>query len=406
MAGTVGGDTSRLAADAISRRATAALLVSATERRDLRMEPEPEPELLGAARRLSGLWRAKGKTMRGGSTEEFLQLDVSASGVVTGMVDSDGDGVWTEDDCKIAPGTFDSASGALAFVQIYAEPELLDVRWSARYDAATDTLRDGKWATDDGPGGTFRAARTTEEKMRNRRRRREGEETRHGIAAASVPAVDTSVDWLSKPSVKRAQLHRVMTRACCVPCECTPTVMGVGCTTHHPTGRRVFDPDRDLAKRPQLYPVWGTTYEELANIGGPGVRLYFSLLRFLPVAFAVLGLLFAAPMTFNLKGGTFELNSAQSFFDGTTTLGKLPALSTIGSLTRADVNATNERKCVGGSIDMCCGSCVTAESESQTETQLLVYSVLNALATLVLTAMVRVMKRQKAALDGLSDAAM
>ena len=66
-----------LAADAISRRATAALLVSATERRDLRMEPEPEPELLGAAQRLSGLWRAKGKTMRGGSTEEFLQLDVS-----------------------------------------------------------------------------------------------------------------------------------------------------------------------------------------------------------------------------------------------------------------------------------------------------------------------------------------
>ena len=47
------------------------------------MEPEPEPELLGAAQRLSGLWRAKGKTMRGGSTEEFLQLDVSASGVVT-----------------------------------------------------------------------------------------------------------------------------------------------------------------------------------------------------------------------------------------------------------------------------------------------------------------------------------
>ena len=381
--------------------------------RDLGMEPEPEPEPpLGAAQQLSGLWRAKGKTMRGGRTEEFLQLDVSASGVVTGMVDSDGDGVWTEDDCKIAPGTFDAASGALAFVQIYAEPELLDVRWSARYDAATDTLTGGEWATDDGPGGTFRAARTTEEKMRNRRRRREEEETRRGSAAAPGPAPDTSVDWLSRPSVERAQLHRVMTRACCVPCHCTPTEMGVGCTTHHPTGRRVFDPDswvegdeRDVAKRPQLYPVWGTTYEELANIGGPGVRLYFSLLRFLPVAFAVLGLLFAAPMTFNLQGGTFELNSARSFFDGSTTLGKL-ALSTIGSLTRADVNATNERECAGGSVDLCCGSCVTADSESQTETQLLVYSVLNALAALALTATVRVMKRRKAALDGLSDAAM
>ena len=130
------------------------------------MEPEPEPEPpLGAAQQLSGLWRAKGKTMRGGRTEEFLQLDVSASGVVTGMVDSDGDGVWTEDDCKIAPGTFDAASGALAFVQIYAEPELLDVRWSARYDAATDTLTGGEWATDGGPGGTFRAARTTDKSV-------------------------------------------------------------------------------------------------------------------------------------------------------------------------------------------------------------------------------------------------
>ena len=137
--------------------------------RDLGMEPEPEPEPpLGAAQQLSGLWRAKGKTMRGGRTEEFLQLDVSASGVVTGMVDSDGDGVWSEDDCRIASGLFNGASNIVRFVQIYAAKELLDVRWTARYDKATDTFTDGSWMTDDGPGGVFSMERTTEEQMLNR----------------------------------------------------------------------------------------------------------------------------------------------------------------------------------------------------------------------------------------------
>ena len=70
------------------------------------------------------------------------------------------------------------------------------------------------------------------------------------------------------------------------------------------------------------------------------------------------------------------------------------------------VGIRHERECAGGSVDLCCGSCVTADSESQTETQLLGYSVLNARAALALTATVRVMKRRKAALDGLSDAAM
>ena len=142
----------------------------------------------GAAH-LSGLWRARGKTTEGEDTEEFLQLDVTAGGVVTGMVDSDGDGVWTEKDCKIAPGQFDTASGEVTFVQIYAEPQLLDVRWSARYDAATDTLTDGQWSSveydgTDGAGGTFCAARTTEGEMRNRRQPDAGEE----------PAPDSSVE--------------------------------------------------------------------------------------------------------------------------------------------------------------------------------------------------------------------
>ena len=72
-------------------------------------------------------------------------------------------------------------SGEVTFVQIYAEPQLLDVRWSARYDAATDTLTDGQWSSveydgTDGAGGTFCAARTTEGEMRNRRQPDAGEE--------------------------------------------------------------------------------------------------------------------------------------------------------------------------------------------------------------------------------------
>ena len=104
----------------------------------------------------------------GAQTEEFLQLDVRVSGRVSGMVDSDGDGVWSEDDCRIASGLFNGASNIVRFVQIYAAKELLDVRWTARYDKATDTFTDGSWMTDDGPGGVFSMERTTEEQMLNR----------------------------------------------------------------------------------------------------------------------------------------------------------------------------------------------------------------------------------------------
>ena len=137
--------------------------------------PEPEPELLPPLppvpmnpASLTGLWRAWGSVQSGGQTEEFLQLDVRVSGRVSGMVDSDGDGVWSEDDCRIASGLFNGASNIVRFVQIYAAKELLDVRWTARYDKATDTFTDGSWMTDDGPGGVFSMERTTEEQMLNR----------------------------------------------------------------------------------------------------------------------------------------------------------------------------------------------------------------------------------------------
>ena len=36
------------------------------------------------------------------------------------MVDSDGDGVWTEEDCKLANGSFDAYTGVLSFDQVRA----------------------------------------------------------------------------------------------------------------------------------------------------------------------------------------------------------------------------------------------------------------------------------------------
>ena len=91
-----------------------------------------------------------------------------------------------------------------------------------------------------------------------------------------------------------------MSRACYIP---DPTTA---------TGRRLFDPDNwDASKdpKPQLYPIWGTTPDELSAIGGAGVRVYFAVLRFLPLAFTGLALIMAPPVAFNLNGGMFELDS-------------------------------------------------------------------------------------------------
>jgi hypothetical protein len=67
-------------------------------------------------------------------------------------------------------------------------------------------------------------------------------------------------------------------------------------------GRRVFDRDNWEEEKdgiPKLYPVWGTTKDDLAVIGGPGVRIYFDLLRFLPLAYLVLGRSYIPPEMFN-----------------------------------------------------------------------------------------------------------
>ena len=125
-----------------------------------------------------GLWRAFGLTQDGSETEEFLQLRVAADGTVTGMVDSDGDGVWTEEDCRIANGFFDGATCSLQFDQVYDDnPSAEDrrtgfdkTRWEAVYDPSSDSFVQGQWSTAVGGAGTFECERTTEEAMRNRKR--------------------------------------------------------------------------------------------------------------------------------------------------------------------------------------------------------------------------------------------
>ena len=49
-------------------------------------------------------------------------MTAAADGTVTGMVDSDGDGVWTEEDCKLANGFFDAQTGVLSFDQVRIRP--------------------------------------------------------------------------------------------------------------------------------------------------------------------------------------------------------------------------------------------------------------------------------------------
>ena len=128
---------------------------------------------------ISGLWRAFGAIADGSKAEEFLQLHVAADGTVTGMVDSDGDGVWTEEDCRLANGFFDGATCSIRFDQVYddnpTEEDRLagfdKTRWQAVYDPSSNRFVKGQWTTAVGSAGSFECERTTEEAMRNRNKR-------------------------------------------------------------------------------------------------------------------------------------------------------------------------------------------------------------------------------------------
>ena len=126
---------------------------------------------------ISGLWRAFGSTKYGLEAEEFLQLRVADDGTVTGMVDSDGDGIWTEADCRLANGFFDGATCLIQFDQVYDDnPTEQDrcsgfdkTRWEAVYDPSSDKIVKGQWSTAAGSAGIFECERTTANAMRNRR---------------------------------------------------------------------------------------------------------------------------------------------------------------------------------------------------------------------------------------------
>jgi hypothetical protein len=83
---------------------------------------------------VSGLWRSTGAVkdglllgdgplqratliheVRAVAEEEFLKLEVSADGKVSGMIDSDGSGDWSEKDYKVEGGSFDTSTLELRF---------------------------------------------------------------------------------------------------------------------------------------------------------------------------------------------------------------------------------------------------------------------------------------------------
>ncbi len=202
-----------------------------------------------------------------------------------------------------------------------------------------------------------------------------------------------------------------MVRPCWVPCKVDK---------QHPTGRRTFDrdgwqdewferPDKLEQERPRLYPIWGTTADELAVIGGPGVRLYFALLRLVSSVFFLLAVLMTAPIVINLLGEMYNMPAARDFivddYDATTGEGLSPfgrtfwARTTLGGLTRCNVSAQQPNNFA---------TCDEPEDEanSATATQLLVYACIDLLAACIVLLVVRRVNNRKVELDELSDAAM
>ena len=186
------------------------------------MAADPAAQKAVEPSELTGLWRAIGVNVAGEMEEEFLQLDVSSVGVVTGMVDSDGDGVWSEEDCRLANGVFDAQTSQLRFDQVYDDsPPVADVQsgfdktaWVGRYDASSGLIVDGKWSTTAGVIGKFRLERTTEEQMRNRVTAASSppdtftgkhlQELRiTGLRTQGTPGQPGSVDWVTAPDKER-----------------------------------------------------------------------------------------------------------------------------------------------------------------------------------------------------------
>jgi hypothetical protein len=50
---------------------------------------------------INGVWVSIGRMADGIDEEELVFLEATADGVVAGMIDSDNDGSWTKEDCKV-----------------------------------------------------------------------------------------------------------------------------------------------------------------------------------------------------------------------------------------------------------------------------------------------------------------
>jgi hypothetical protein len=235
----------------------------------------------------------------------------------------------------------------------------------------------------------------------------------------TLDALDASstVGWRSEPQVTRAKVHRKMVRPCWVPCEVDK---------QHPTGRRTFDPDRwryewlddpekSEEERPRLYPIWSTTPDELAVIGGSGVRLYFALLRLVTSVFFMLAVIMTGPICINLLGEMYDMPAAREFVtdehqvqapgQGDEEEGMVSpfgqtfwARTTLGGLSRCNVTEQMPNNFV---------DCDVPQDESGvTSKRLLWYACLDLLAALIVLIIVKKMKARKMELDELSDAAM
>ena len=107
---------------------------------------------------LAGEWEATGQLT--GQTDvvetEWLLLEVSSSGQLSGLVD-DGDGVIGADDCRIENShcTVENDVYHVAFDQIYSDGAV--TRWECVYCQERDMLVAGRWEGD--VSGTFQAQR-------------------------------------------------------------------------------------------------------------------------------------------------------------------------------------------------------------------------------------------------------
>ena len=122
---------------------------------------------------LTGYWKATGRKAdadgKGEKQTEFLKLEVDSTGVVTGLVDVNGDGVFNAEDCQIDNGKIDLDTGAFSLEQIWPpDPDDSDdegetIYWSADYDFDKDRLVNGEWRDEDqNLTGTFSAKRDHE----------------------------------------------------------------------------------------------------------------------------------------------------------------------------------------------------------------------------------------------------